>query len=176
MQTPDDAVARYSFLFPIGESRRFKPSHPTIGAMCVNATLPLASRARRPRDLLPHSAPSGRCCSRSAGPRFCPRSPSTPRGPRILLRRISPHSASAVSPFPSVRPSAAATRRPPWMAPCSTWRLRLCKCRLVSSHLCFSSRVLCPRRDGRLELRCGCLPQPRVPDPTVVHSGMDYQS
>lgn len=34
-------------------------SHPTIRAMCGNATLPLASRARRPRDLLPHSVPSG---------------------------------------------------------------------------------------------------------------------
>lgn len=56
MQTPDDAAARHSFLFPIGESRRFKPSHPTIRAMCVNGTLPLASRPRRPRDLLPHSA------------------------------------------------------------------------------------------------------------------------
>ena len=62
MQTPGEVAARYSFLFPIGESRRFKPSHPTIRAMCVNGTLSLASLPRRPRDLLPHSAQSPILC------------------------------------------------------------------------------------------------------------------
>lgn len=120
MQTPDDAAARYSFLFPIGESRRFKPSHPTIGDMCVNATLPLASRARRPRDLLPHSAPSGRCCSPICCPPLLSTQPQArPRDPGIqgsFSAESAPHSASAVVPFPSVRPSAAATRLSPWLA------------------------------------------------------------
>lgn len=66
MRTPGGVAAPYSFLFPIGESRHFKPSHPTIRAMCVNGTFSLASSAWRPRDLLPHSAPSGMpCCPRS---------------------------------------------------------------------------------------------------------------
>ncbi len=173
MQTPDDAVARYSFLFPIGESRRFKPSHPTIGAMCVNATLPLASRARRPRDLLPHSAPSGRCCSRSAGPRFCPRSPSTPRGPRILLRRISPHSASAVLPFPSVRPSAAATRLPPgW--PHAQHGDYVCVNAVSSPCISVFHHVCCVHGGTRgLSSVVDAFPSP---DPTGVHRNIKFST
>ena len=68
MQTPDDAVARYSFLFPIGESRRSSPSqtvspnhsghvrqsHPAVGRPALAATRsPPAFRAQWPMLLLP---------------------------------------------------------------------------------------------------------------------------
>lgn len=133
MQTPGDAAARYSFLFPIGESRRFKPSHPTIRAMCVNGTLSLANPPRRPRDLLPHSAPSGRCCSRSAVPCFWV---------SILLRRepAPTHQASAVFVFHLSRLQPLPRGRPS-LTPFSTWRLRFPRRRLVPflfHHTCVS--------------------------------------
>jgi hypothetical protein len=114
MQTPGDAAARYSFLFPIGESRRFKPSHPTIRAMCVNRTLSLASPPRRPRDLLPHSAPSGRCCSRSAVPPSGSASFST--------EEPAPTHQPALSCFPSVRLQPLPRGLPSW-TPYSIWAI-----------------------------------------------------
>ena len=177
MQTPDDAAARYSFLFPIGESRRFKPSHPTIGDMCVNATLPLASRARRPRDLLPHSAPSGRCCSPICCPPLLSTQPQArPRDPGIQ-GSFSAESAptqpalsclfhqSDLQPPPRDSPLAG---RP--HARCSTWRLRLCKCRLVPLPFLFSSRVPCPQRDGSLRFHSGRLPPTQTPHTEPVSS------
>jgi len=135
MQTPGDAAARYSFLFPIGESRRFKPSHPTIRAMCVNRTLSLASPPRRPRDLLPHSAPSGRCCSRSAVPPSGSASFST--------EEPAPTHQPALSCFPSVRLQPLPRGLPSW-TPYSTWAITFPKTSpphsiSVSSRVCVVS-------------------------------------
>lgn len=69
MQTPDDAAALLSYIFPIGKCLqcRTAPSHPTIQSMCSIHRLPLASRdfyADPISAFLPlrHPIPSGMRC------------------------------------------------------------------------------------------------------------------
>ena len=111
---------------------------------------------------------------RSAVPRCCPRSPSTPQGPRDPSPQNPPPTQPALSCLfhqsdlqPPPRDSPLAGRP---HARCSTWRLRLCKCRLVPLPFLFSSRVPCPQRDGSLRFHSGRLPPTQTPHTEPVSS------
>ena len=114
---------------------------------------------------------------RSAVPRCCPRSPKhapgiqgsrdpSPQNPPPLSQRCRAFSISQT--FSRRHETLPLAGRP--HARCSTWRLRLCKCRLVPLPFLFSSRVPCPQRDGSLRFHSGRLPPTQTPHTEPVSS------